>query len=223
MTRPKGSRNRNPRLNFGVPSNGDAPTVDELPPDQLPPEAVTVEIENHEAGPKTFRERLTDKLSSITQEDNLSENVSESTKWRRKQKGKSSEAEIEFASLVSSLFVVIVAVWRAPEEVKPNDNEIDGVSNRVSKIILRHVDISGRMTADVLDLIGIIAIGASWYARVAPAIRAYSSTSGKPQQSAKTITPQSGNGERDDEWITPIQQADPGLKNWLDRAASGEE
>lgn len=212
---------KNPKSNFGEPSNGSVP-VDELSPDVLPPEAVTVDIENHETGTKSFRERLSDKLSSFAQEDNLSGNISESTKWRRKQKGKSGEAEVEFAALVSSLFVVIVVVWRAPEEIKPNEDESNGISNRVSKIILRHVDISGRMTADMLDLIGILAIGASWYARVAPAIRQYNAN-GKPQTIPQAVTTQSENGERSDEWVTPIQQADPGLKDWLDRAAMGEE
>lgn len=76
----------------------------------------------------------------------------------------------ELSTLVSSVFVMIIAASNVPDEIAPDNDEINGISEHLIKILARHVDLSKRLTGDVLDIIGIIAISSGWYARVAPII-----------------------------------------------------
>ncbi len=213
------------KLSSGEPSNDE---------DTQP---IEVEIEGHAPEEKSFRDRLTEKLKDVvTNEEGSSdgrktfEELSPSGKWSRlhpkggrKPKDQSNLQE-DFSTLVTSVFVLVVAAWNAPETVKPNNDEVNGLSFRVTRIILRHVDLSGRITADVLDLIGIIAIGASYYSRVAPDIKRLNGSKPNTQtiEGNKIYVPSDVSDETRP-WVTPIEQADPNMKNWLDHQANEEE
>lgn len=92
-------------------------------------------------------------------------------KWVSPEKRKAQEASV--ASLLTSMMVMLVAGWQVPDEIKPNEDELGAVSGFSTSILLRHVNISGRLTQDVMDGIGIIAVVASYLSRTNEARRNY--------------------------------------------------
>lgn len=208
------------KLNSGEPSNDEVQPVEE-------------EIEtNEQAESISFGDRLKDKLKEITSNEDGAglkpfDELSPGGKWARLHKKGRKPKEQEnlqedFSTLVTSLLVVVVTAWNAPEQIKPNNDELGGLSFRITRITLRHIDLSGKVTADVLDLIGIIAIGASYYSRVAPQLKQLQQPR-EAQIDRQAFYRDNGNVPGSDEpWVTPIQQADPGLKNWLDDQADNE-
>ncbi len=99
------------------------------------------------------------------------------TEGRTKKKwispAKRAEQEKNVTTLVTSLVVMLVAGWKVPDELKPNDVEMSAVSGCSTSILLRHVNISGRLTQDVIDVIGIVATVAAYVSRTSPAWRVY--------------------------------------------------
>jgi hypothetical protein len=92
-------------------------------------------------------------------------------KWVPPEKRKEQEGNI--ATLITSLLIMIVASLNTPDDLKPNEDEINAVSGFSVSILLRHVNISGRLTADVIDVIGIVAVSAGYWARTSKARQAY--------------------------------------------------
>jgi hypothetical protein len=107
--------------------------------------------------------------------ETLSENddsVGDEQPKERKSKGKISKNNFDdLVGLVASILLLIVAASGMREEVKPNETEINGVSEHIVKIASRHVNIQNKLTGDMLDLFGLIAIFSGWYVRVAPALQ----------------------------------------------------
>lgn len=100
-------------------------------------------------------------------------------KWNKyTPKAKQEETRTEFATLVSTIVVLGVLAWKAPDSVKPNGEEINAVSYHLAGIITRHIDISSAMTKDVLDTIGILAVSASYLTRVSPEMKRLSGNDG---------------------------------------------
>ncbi len=129
---------------------------------------VVAEVQQH----KPKRKSLIDKAKAKMQEyANDDDGETEEKKKSRSAPGyiRPQQRE-ELASLVSGLLILLIASSNVPDEVAPDTDEINGVSNHLVKILARHVDLSKAMTGDVLDIIGIIAIMSGWYTRVAPAL-----------------------------------------------------
>lgn len=102
----------------------------------------------------------------------LTESAIKSRAWRAKKKGAGSPSEREeVANLILTIFVVGVAALNVPEEVKPVNDELSVVSEKLTNILARHGLLLGKLSGDALDVVGIIAVGANWYARVAPELR----------------------------------------------------
>ena len=84
-------------------------------------------------------------------------------KWVPKEKRQEQESNI--ATLITSLLVMLLAGWKVPDELKPSEDEVTAVSGFGVSILLRHVDISGRLTAGAIDVIGIVAVTAGYISR----------------------------------------------------------
>ncbi len=193
-------------------------------------QVIPVEVEGHAPTEKTLKERAAEKFSSMfSTDDNISVVDADLDGKPKRRKGvpkaQRAETQQEFSTLVSSVFVVIFALSSWPDDIKPNDDEVDGVSIRITKILMRHVDISGKLTGDVLDIIGIIAIGSSWYARVSPMLKQLKAHNEKPVFRAYDQAVNENTQSGSEAWVTPIEQASPEYKVWLDHIedGSGEE
>ena len=99
--------------------------------------------------------------------------LSRGGKWHRENKAKSKEQEASVATLITSLFVMLIAGWQVPADLKPSEDEISAVSGFSTSILLRHVNLSGRLTQDVMDVIGIVAVIASYTTRTSATWRLY--------------------------------------------------
>jgi hypothetical protein len=96
-----------------------------------------------------------------------------SKRGRPSKKTQASKANKEDVStLLITLLTLGVSAWNVPQEVKPNDAEISAFSVPLTNILLRHVNLTGKLTQDALDVISMIAAGTAYYARTSNAWRA---------------------------------------------------
>lgn len=174
-------------------------------------------------------EKAREKLKDMAEGGNLSDSsVEENTepRWKKYARNRGqSKAKEEFSTLVSTLIVLATAAWNAPESVKPSKDEIAGVSEHLTGIILRHVDISSAITADVIDVIGILAISAVYISRVGPELRALrggGSEGGGGRPPKPLGSPPGGNGARPsvEEPVIKVPLSSD-AKNFLDRISGG--
>ncbi len=133
----------------------------------LEPVSVETEVQQHKKKSSSLVARAKNKMKEMMNDED---------EQPQEKKSKSAPGYIrpqqreELATLVSSVFVMAIAASNVPDEIAPDSDEINGISEHLIKILARHVDLSKRLTGDVLDIIGIIAITSGWYARVAPAL-----------------------------------------------------
>jgi hypothetical protein len=114
-------------------------------------------------------------------------------------------AEVEtFSTVVIAVLSLGITALSLPPEIKPNDTEINSFSVPLTRILIRHLPISGRMSADVIDIIALITVGTGWYARVMPFIGT--------AKTEKKISIEKKNGSKPDEPIDPLKEIAAGLK-----------
>ena len=81
--------------------------------------------------------------------------------------------EDSISTLLTAILVMMIAGWKVPTDLKPNEEEVNAVSGCATSILLRHINISGRLTADVIDAIGIVATVSVYYTRTSEGWRNY--------------------------------------------------
>lgn len=166
---------------------------------------LAVDIEGHaesESG-LTWQEKLKRASENIGLLDADDSDQRIETRGRKK---KTAVAD-EFSTLVVALLTLGVSFANIPEQVKPNQSELAIFSNHLTGILIRHLPISNKFSADSLDIIGLVAVCSGWYARVAPEIKALNAGKDNPPPPPKNIEPK-----------TPPPPADPVL-NLSPRAA----
>jgi len=126
-------------------------------------------------------------------------------------------AREDFSVLVVSLITLLVAAIRIRESAKPNQEEINLFSDHLAGILLRHLPVNSKMSADAVDLIGMIAVIATWYSRVHEDLR----TPAQPQASQPVTVPYQDNGHAKP--LDPISQISPEAGSFLNRIASASE
>jgi hypothetical protein len=191
-------------------------------------------IEQHaEPAPQSFIDRAKSKLVEMGNAEVSGSPAAEKPepRWKRYQKGakerlEKEETKAELATLVSTIIVLLLAMWPAPDSVKPNQAETDGFSEHTCSIIVRHIDLSGKITGDVLDVIGLLAVIGSWLTRVGPELRAINEQNEKTKvvggvptkalKSGKTMPVQEVRSK------TPIEELSPATKSYLDELAKEE-
>lgn len=193
------------------------------------PEVVETNVEAHDLPDVTSSliDRAKNKLVEMGQDSIDGGSVVTEDKpksnWRKySNKAKQDRSKAEFATLVSTVIILLVALWPAPDTVKPNELEVNALSEHLSNIVLRHFDLSGAITADVLDVIGIIAVTGTWLSRVGPELRALN----KKEVTATRLSSGSvkGTPEKElDRSETPIEKLSPETKAYLDRLAAENE
>lgn len=134
---------------------------------------VEEEIESQDEARPSATSRARSILSSGINnvQDKLGTEPRQRKKWVSPAKRQEQEGNI--TTLVTSLIIMLVAGWKVPDELKPSEDEMTAVSGLSTSILLRHVNISGRLTQDVLDGIGIVAVVAMYITRTSSAWRVY--------------------------------------------------
>lgn len=125
--------------------------------------------------------------SPAEDQDQPGEDEEEKPRWKRYTPAKQKE---EIAGFLGTLLTVLLAAWSVPDELKPNKEETDALASVTTRLLLRHIDISGKLTRDALDLIGIVAVISGWYTRTAPAWREYRQVAAAKKAEGKVIDTQ---------------------------------
>jgi hypothetical protein len=130
----------------------------------------------------------------------------------------------EIGTVVASLLTLMISAWAVPSDLKPNDEEINALASPCTGIILRHVNLSGRLTGDVLDAIGILAVVSGYYARTASAWRAYRPAGEAIPPRPRSVVVDRGNGygevhieRQEGERADPIADLDPNAAEFLNK------
>jgi len=119
----------------------------------------------------------------------------------------------DFAVLVVSVVTLLVTFAKIDERVKPNGDEINLFSEPLARILLRHLPINNKLSADALDIIGMMAATATWYARVHDVIPAAREAAPRAEARAEEVTRSNGH-------ISPIEAVSPETGDWLNRVAA---
>jgi hypothetical protein len=218
-------KKKNPSPNPKSDSSSGAPSDPE-------PELVETEVQQHAAPSvaSSFIDRAKNKLVEMGtgEASSFSEPVQPKSKWKNYAAGKKKKQnEEQFATLVTTIFVLTVSAWDVPETVKPIDDEIEALSSHLSGLILRHFPIADGMTEDAIDIIGILTVSVSYYHRVGPELRKLRGNNPPPASGPRPPTPPQPRGGNHTEYVehvpTPIEAVSPTQKAFLDHVAAEVE
>jgi hypothetical protein len=104
----------------------------------------------------------------------------------------------DFPTILTSVLALVFSALSMPEEMKPNKDELGAVSYHATRIMLRHIDVTNKLNADALDIIGILSTGAGWYMRVSPTLKPaqFFGAKPEPQPQPDAIEPATDPGAR---------------------------
>lgn len=179
------------------------------------PEGVQVEIDSHEKESSTFS--LSDTLKKAGRR--LKENLSADDSLGPKPKGKKAAPanEEDFYTLLVAGFAVVISFSKVPKEVRPNDEELTIFSKHLGAIMIRHFPQVNALSPDVMDVVGMVVIANTYYARVAEDLKRYQA----PKIIEGKATPPRGQEPTQQQAATPtddISRRAPGVASFLDAA-----
>lgn len=133
----------------------------------------------------------------------------------------------QFATVIAAGLTLIVGALRIPGDLKPNEDETGGLAVPITNLMLRHLPISGKLTADAMDAIAIVAVVSSYYARTAIAWRDYSDATRArrsaipPARPVYRTVPEAAHTETERGAVDPIANIDPAAADFLGRPRNG--
>lgn len=179
-----------------------------------PSEVLDTVVETHAPKPGGLKNKLAEKIRDIVSGDN--DEPAEETKSKYSSYNSKKKQKEEVANLILTIFVIGAAAWQVPEEVKPTRDEMSVVSDHLTSILARHNLLLGKLSGDVLDLVGIIAVGATWYSRVAPELRRLRGPGdGGGGRNIQPQTPRNPPPVEAPVPLDPITHADAATGEWL--------
>ena len=167
--------------------------------------------------------RATARLESGDYED---ESEAPPKKRGRPAASKFGDSQTDLANLLTSLLALVIASITIPDELKPNNEEQAGVSYYAVKILMRHFPASKMLSADMLDIIGLLSIVAGYTARIMPLLPKQAAPDPIPGPAPRpNITApvhKNGNGKTPQAAapipVNDIEALDPVTAGWLKNA-----
>jgi len=212
----KGKKNTPPNQN---PTTNPNQNPNQNPKDEsldLNLNAVDLEIEDQQTATASVDDSgFLAKVRRAAEKSGLFTDDDEPDRIETRGRKKKTAAQDEFNTLTIALLSLVIAAVNIPENIKPNDNELNQFSHHLTGLLVRHLPISGKFSADALDVIGLLAVGSAYYARVAPLIKS------KPKEQ----TPEQYYFNANDLPVpsAPLDQItrlNPGVGNWLNQKAT---
>lgn len=174
-------------------------------------------IEDHSPVSRTEPDSAWEKIKSAAARTGFLTDEEEPRIENRGRKKKTAATD-EFATLIISVLVLILSFSNMPEQIKPNDSELRVLANHLAGLMIRHMPISSKFSADSLDIIGIFAVVSGYYARVSPAIKELQAQKPKeriaPAQN-REVSDKTQNTEFS-RVIDPIERLSPATAQFLD-------
>lgn len=133
------------------------------------PDPVEVDIEEQNGG------------GILEQANRILNQPAAKTIYNRRYKAKKQAQSADFSNVVVTLLTLIFASWDRPSDLKPNEDEINAFSVPCTKMLLRHIPITSKLSADALDVIGMIGAASAYYVRTREAWTLYNQAREKMQ------------------------------------------
>lgn len=108
-------------------------------------------------------------------------------KYRERKKTRGGVSAEDFSTIIITLLTLALSAWSAPNDLKPNEDEINAFSVPATRMLLRHVPIAAKMSQDALDALGMIAALSAYSVRTRPAWSKYNEER-KSKQALETET-----------------------------------
>lgn len=103
-------------------------------------------------------------------------------RYKEKRKAKSED----FSNVVVTLLTLILAAWDRPSDLKPNEDEIGAFSVPCTRMLLRHIPLTAKLSQDALDVIGMVGAASAYYVRTKDAWSIYNQAREKMQAQEQT-------------------------------------
>jgi len=160
-------------------SEGQSPNDDSVP----------LEVEEHDTG--GILSQASQVLAGVTPK------LSKNQRYKQNKKARANASTEQLSDFIITLLTLILSALVIPENLKPNEDEINAFSVPATNILLRHVPLASKLSQDALDVIGMIGALSAYYIRTRDAWLAHNATR---QTQPQTVTPES---------VTNIPQDDP--------------
>jgi len=134
---------------------------------------------------------------------------------------KKTDARDEFTTLVFTVITLLISISNFPETIRPEEGEVKALGYYISGLMVRNLNISGRLGENAMDVIGILGIFAGWFMRVGPEIKRLREE-GKENEPAARVGPKNPNGHKPESGpvvIDPIMESSPGAGAFLNSVA----
>jgi hypothetical protein len=109
-----------------------------------------------------------------------------------------------------------------PESVRPEEGEVKALGYYISGLMVRNLNISGRLGENAMDIIGILGVFGVWFMRVGPEIKRIREDS-KENESGNKVKPINPNGHKPSVEIPvivdPITESSAGAGSFLNSVA----
>lgn len=202
---PTPSENQNPN-----PTSADSVFA---PESETPPDLIQVDIESHAPADSLS---WTEKIKRAGERVGLLDDEDQPERIETRGRKKKTAVQDEFSTLVIAVLTLILSFANIPDQVKPNQSELTIFSNHLTGILLRHLPISNKFSADSLDIIGLFAVCSGWYARVAPEIKLISEKQKPEKINANPSTPNpSTPNPSTPAPVDPVKQLSPAAADYL--------
>jgi hypothetical protein len=211
---PPNPQNQNPQKPAGLPIQPN--TNPEKPEEEKSSYSVEIKQSDKEGG--ALRDLFT--RAAARMESGEEEEEEKQPKGGRSKK--LGDPRKDLANLLTSGLTLLVASLSIPDELKPNEDEIGGVSFYTMKILLRHFPVSKMLSADMLDVVGLVSIFAGYFARIQPLLPK-KPPPGPGNNPGPNRPPEKSNGHKPAEKIpeNDIEVLDPATAEFLKNAANG--
>lgn len=118
-------------------------------------------------------ETLIKNASASLNQPQAQKGKSRTTQWRESKRAKSGAQAEEVTTFVITVMTLLLSAVQMPPDLKPNDDEIGAFSVPATKLLMRHVNLTGKLTQDALDVIGMVAAISAYGVRTGAAWKNY--------------------------------------------------
>lgn len=190
-------------------------------PEAVPvPGAVNIEVESQSDDPE--RGDFASLLKRAANRGSINSEDEPEPSEPRRSRGKAvkkSESRDELTTLVFTVITLVISISNFPESIRPEEDEVKALGYYISGLMIRNLNISGRLGENTLDIIGILGVVSMWFMRVGPEIKRLRA---EQQKESKPVLKRT-NGSKPEEpgepgLVDPITISSPGAGAFLDSA-----
>lgn len=133
-------------------------------------------IEEHKTSGDDLLTLASQSLQSLPVGKNHQKNANYKANLKARKAAVTSANQEEISTIVITLLTLIISGLNIPSNIKPNEEEVNGFSVPVTRLLLRHIPVVSKLSADALDIIGILGTISAYYIRTGDDWKTYRAT-----------------------------------------------